>query len=137
MNRPLNKLAVINTRNNDPLNIIVIGLGHQSLDDHIPAIKDSSEFELVGVVDVNRELAASVGAQEGVPYDVSVEGILSALGSNHDCALVAIPHSSYLPIIRLLANRKIHILKEKPFAVSLEDAQTIKGLVEKMILHCK
>lgn len=125
-----NKITQINKISDNPLNIIVIGLGHQSLDDHIPAIKESREFNLVGVVDINEELARRIGLEESVPYFTSIDGLLEQLDTRPDCALVAIPHSNYLSVIEKLATSKIHIIKEKPFAVSVEDAHKIKQFVE-------
>ena len=40
---------------NTKLKVGVIGLGHQSLEDHIPAIKSSPDIELVGVVETDKE----------------------------------------------------------------------------------
>ena len=39
------------------LNIVVIGLGHQSLEDHLPAIQESKKYNLVGVIDIDEENA--------------------------------------------------------------------------------
>ena len=130
MKESLNKLARINRPSHEPLKIIVIGLGHQSLDDHIPAINESDKVELVGVVDIDKEVAMRIGGELGVPYGLNVEELLQKLDSNPDCALVAVPHCNYLSVIETLATSKIHILKEKPFAVSVDDAKTIKRLIE-------
>ena len=40
---------------NTKLKVGVVGLGHQSLEDHIPAIKTSQDIELVGVVEIDTE----------------------------------------------------------------------------------
>ncbi len=125
-----NKQSHVNQLSVAPLNIIVVGLGHQSLDDHIPAIEDSNQFRLVGVVDINLEVAKRVGSDKSIAYAESVEGLLSKLDDRPDCALVAIPHNSYLEVIETLAKAGVHIIKEKPFAVSVEDALVIKRLVE-------
>jgi predicted dehydrogenase len=113
-----------------PLDIIVIGLGHQSLDDHIPAIKESDQFNLVGVIDINEEHAKKIGAEENVPLATTVAELLEQLPSTPNAALVAVPHSGYLPIIKELAEAKIHIIKEKPFAISAADALELKKLIE-------
>lgn len=130
MSESFNKLNRVNYHQTEPLSIIVIGLGHQSLDDHLPAIKDSHEFRLVGVVDINESVAQRVGEEENVAYGTNVDELLAKLDDKPDCALIAIPHNGYLAVIEKLATAKIHIIKEKPFAVSVEDAQVIKRLVE-------
>ncbi len=40
---------------NTKLKVGIIGLGHQSLEDHIPSIKVSQDVELVGVVEIDKE----------------------------------------------------------------------------------
>jgi predicted dehydrogenase len=41
-----------------------------------------------------------------------------------------VPHNKYLPIIRKLAEYKIDIIKEKPFATSIEEANELKEIVK-------
>jgi len=111
------------------LKLVVIGLGHQSVDDHIPAIRDSDLVQLVGVVDVDAARAAAIGQAEGVPHAAEVSALLDNLPEQPDAALIAVPHSGYLAIMQAVAERGIHIIKEKPFAVSSEDAKVIQKLV--------
>lgn len=61
------------------LKIIVVGLGHQSLDDHIPAILESEHFELVGVVDIDEARARGVGAARSVPFAADIDTLLGNL----------------------------------------------------------
>lgn len=111
------------------LRIIVVGLGHQSLDDHLPAIRDSDKLALAGVVDIDAAKAAMVGVQEGVPYAADVDALLDELSYTPDAALVAIPHSGHLAACTSVVSRGLHVIKEKPFAVSLDDARAIRRLV--------
>ena len=127
---PVTEFCMPNPDSNIKLKIIVVGLGHQSLDDHIPAISECECFELVGVVDIDEAKASEVGAAQAVPFASDTNALLDKLDLKPDAALVAVPHNGYLPIIKLLAEHKIHIIKEKPFAVSVEDALQIKDLIE-------
>lgn len=113
----------------DKLRTIVIGLGHQSLDDHIPAILGSNRFELTGVCDINTDLAEEISSK----YDVDrIDNLNEYLDINHlsvDVALVAVPHNKYLEIICILSSFKINIIKEKPFATSYNEALEISRCV--------
>lgn len=111
------------------MTIAVIGLGHQSTEDHLPAILSSDLFNLVGVVDADEALAARVGHELNVPYASSVDRFLAQPRPQPEVALVAVPHSQYGPIIENLAAAGVHVIKEKPFAVSVEEALTVKRLV--------
>lgn len=111
------------------LNIIVVGLGHQSQDDHLPAITESPMFKLVGVVDIDSKVAQNVAERYSVEYGLSVAELLSKLGEAPEAALIAVPHTGYLSIIEELAHKHIHIIKEKPFAVSVDDADRLIHIV--------
>lgn len=104
------------------LKVIVIGLGKQSVEDHIPAIIESPMFELVAVQDTNQMRAQEIGEQYSVPWYTNLEDLLESASRTCDVALVAIPHNEYLPIIRALAERHIDVIKEKPFATSIDEA---------------
>ena len=112
------------------LSIIVIGLGHQSLEDHLPAIKESGLINLVGVVDVDRGIAEQIAKEYKVPHAISVKKLFNTLDVKPDAALIAVPHKDYLAIIKELANKGIDIIKEKPFAATIEEAKTMIKLAK-------
>lgn len=112
------------------LNTIVIGLGKQSMEDHLPAVELSSRFNLLAVVDVNNGCLKSVVEKYKVKGYNSLEKLLSEMSVKPDVAIVAVPHNEYLPIIELLAKNKINIIKEKPFAVSIEEAKVFEELAK-------
>jgi len=112
------------------LNIIVIGLGHQSLEDHLPAIKESGLINLVGVVDVDKGKVEQIAKEHKVPHAISVKKLLNTLDVKPDAALIAVPHKDYLAIIEELANSGINIIKEKPFAATIEEAKAMIKLAK-------
>ena len=109
------------------LNVIVVGLGHQSQEDHLPAIQEVRSLKLVGVVDTNVSVAKEIGEKYNVPYDISISNLLEKI-DRPTLAIVALPHNEYLPVIEILAKEKIHIIKEKPFAVSMTEADKFFNL---------
>ena len=112
------------------LNGVVIGLGGQSIGDHIPALLANEDVLIVGVMDVNPMAVADfhstfpVLAQ--VPSFVSVSEMLDQV--RPDFAVVAVPHHLYVPIVAELCRRNIPFLKEKPLARSLEEAEQLRQL---------
>lgn len=48
-----------------------------------------------------------------------------------DIAIVAVPHDAYLPIIKSLAKKHVHIIKEKPFATNMIEALEIHNVIKK------
>ena len=116
--------------NHRPLNVIVIGLGHQSRDDHIPALIESNEFSLVAVCDSDEEVVSELSADLNVLGCTNIDHFLNEHHEKVDVALVAVPHHGYLPIIRTLAKYKKHIIKEKPIATSMREAIEIAKIVQ-------
>lgn len=113
------------------LNAIIIGLGNQSISEHIPAVLSTDRYKLVALVDPDlskREKVKEVFDIEDVDF---YEDIKDAL-KNHDIdvAVIVVPHNKYLPLIKLCAEKSIHILKEKPFAISLDEAEDIKSIAD-------
>ena len=114
---------------NDTLSVVVIGLGHQSCSDHLPAIKESSRYKLIAVCDKEPEKLKSISQQYNVPGFSSIDELLKKCLP--DVAIVAVPHNAYYEIIEKLAEHHIHIIKEKPFATTMEEALKLHYLIEK------
>ncbi len=113
------------------ISIIVIGLGRQNSKDYIPALQMSDKFEIAAVHDTNREITAREAKSLEVDVVDDLDAYLTKNSDKIDASLVAVPHSAYLPIIRTLARHKINIIKEKPFATSVDEAKEIVQIVDK------
>src|SRR3989344_715051 len=115
---------------NRKFNVGVIGLGRQAMEDHIPAIFSSSDVQLVGVADIDQEKLASFSRKY---QDVHTYGNFKDLLrlEKLDFVIVVVPHYLHKDVMQKAIQRKIHILKEKPFAVSLAEAKEILKLAEK------
>jgi len=115
---------------NRKFNVGVIGLGRQAMEDHIPAIFSSSDVQLVGVADIDQEKLASFSRKyQDVHTYGNFEDLLRL--EKLDFVIVVVPHYLHKDVMQKAIQRKIHILKEKPFAVSLAEAKEILKLAEK------
>ncbi|MBU3934697.1 Gfo/Idh/MocA family oxidoreductase [Patescibacteria group bacterium] len=96
----------------------------------IPALKESKDAELVAVAEVDDEKL-----KEFLKENKNVVGYNNAndLIKNQklDFVIIAVPHCKHYEITKNALNNKIHVLKEKPFAVSLKEAVDLKNLAEK------
>lgn len=108
------------------MNIIAIGLGRQMLKDHIPAIQTHADLQLIGVVETNKSLLKQVSNDLGVPGFANVREALDA--TKPDLAIVCVPHNQYFPILEELAKRHVATLKEKPLAMTYQEAEDIINL---------
>ncbi len=100
------------------------------------AFQCCDEIEVVGVADTRGDAARSLAEVLGCqPYDS--HGAMAADG-NMDAALVCTPPASHPDICVDLIDRGIHVLCEKPFAISSSEAQRVletgrnKGVVVTM-----
>lgn len=105
------------------LRVAIIGLGRQSLNDHVPALLRRRDVEIVSVSDVST--AAHQTFFELYP---ELEGKVQisqrfeeAISQDIDFAVVAIPHDQYLTVSKALCERNIPFMKEKPFARTLDE----------------
>lgn len=116
------------------LRVGVIGLGHQSLEDHIPAIDSCIDTQLVAVAEVEQQkLSDFLSTQEGVHgYTDAMEMIEK---EHLDFVIIAVPHHLHHELTKQALQRGLHVLKEKPFATSLSDAQELLALAKKYNRH--
>lgn len=104
----------------------IIGLGKRALSDHVPGILASDSAKLVAVCDTNRGVLIDSDVGAGVAKHTNY---LDMLGSEQlDFVIIAAPHVAGRKIIEAAAHRHVHVLKEKPFAISLDEGQYLVEL---------
>src|SRR3989344_517437 len=116
------------------LNTILIGGGHQSRKEHLPALIFSDLFELIGIVEpdqIAREEIVHILDGKNIPIMERIEELDRHINKKIDMAVVSVPHDQYLPIINFCAQRGVHILKEKPFARNEDEAKQIYDIAKK------
>ncbi|MEU9685360.1 Gfo/Idh/MocA family protein [Amycolatopsis japonica] len=107
----------------------VVGLGKQALEDHVPGLLAAGDAELVAICDEN---AGVVGAQEDLLQVNGYRNLETMLADQQlDFVIVCVPHSAGRTVIEAAAARGVHVLKEKPFAMSLLEAQELAALCER------
>jgi predicted dehydrogenase len=111
------------------LRTAIIGLGHQAEEDHIPGILDSQFAELVAICDKDENKLKEWQQKLNVNGYVKYTDMFN--NEKLDFLVIAVPHDEYKAIMEEAIKRKIHILKEKPFAKDLKEAIYLKNLSEK------
>lgn len=101
----------------------VVGLGKQALEDHIPGLQSSDGAELVAICDENREIVREH------QYQLRVNGYTDFhemfRSEQLDMVIVTVPHHIGRTVIEAAAEHRVHVLKEKPFATTLSEAQEL------------
>jgi len=109
------------------LRTVIIGLGKQIVEDHLPAAVESENYEVLAVCDTNPERVNACCEKFHLEGFSDIDSMLQKIKC--DVAIVAVPHNQYLPVITKLTEKGIHVIKEKPFSTCREEALMIHRLV--------
>lgn len=114
-----------------PLKVAVIGLTHTHVH-WILGREKQGNIEIVGIVEPNRELAKRYADQHGYSMDI-VYDTMEALYKKVKPEAVTAFNSIYghLEVVAFFAPKGVHIMVEKPLAVSWQHAQKMAALARK------
>lgn len=95
---------------------------------HSEAVKATRGVRLVAVCDASREAGQALAAALGVPYYQSVADLIAARVA--DAVLVLTPPASHAAIAIECLNAGLHVLVEKPMALSSQDAANMRAAAD-------
>lgn len=131
-------LASINTiphSNHAILTIAVVGLTH----DHVHWIlgrEAGADVQMVAIVEPNRALAQRYANRYGYSMDIVYPSLEAMYKHVQPEAVTAFnPIFDHLEVVEFCAPRGIHVMVEKPMAVSLEHANRMLALAEVHGIH--
>ena len=107
----------------------VIGLGHQALKGHLPGLVDSQFAQLAAVCDTDPGKVAAQAQQHNVPGFTDIRILLEDV--RPDFTIVAVPHHAGREVVETCAAAGVHVMKEKPFAISPAEAAELVALCDK------
>lgn len=122
-------------RQGSKLRLIQCGVGGHG-GSWVPIVADSPDFDLAAIVDVVPANLEKVGAQTGLPENRRFSSLEAALEAVEADAIATItPPTVHLPHARLAFERGLHLITEKPFADTLENAREMLRLSQ--AANCK
>ncbi|WP_299534346.1 Gfo/Idh/MocA family oxidoreductase [Ulvibacterium sp.] len=130
-NMQLNKMEKIQK----PLRVGVVGLVHTHVH-WILGREKLGDIEIVGIVEPNRELAQQYADQHGYSMNIvfaSLDEMVKAVKPEAVTAFNSI--YDHLETVKYCAPLGIHVMVEKPLAVSWEHAQEMIALAKKHKIH--
>tara|TARA_R110001583_G_scaffold38515_2_gene124491 strand:- start:16651 stop:17718 length:1068 start_codon:yes stop_codon:yes gene_type:complete len=107
------------------MKIAIIGLGAATKNIHVPALKKLINIEVVGGYDANKNISSF-----SFPIFSSAEELLNK--TNPDLVIIATPTFTHFELTCLALSHNCHVLVEKPFMESLEQADHIIALSNKV-----
>lgn len=105
------------------IRIALVGVGKITRDQHVPALADSADFELLGAASPNHRL-------ENVPSFRSIEALLDAL-PDLDAVAVCTPPQVRYAIARTALEHGKHVLLEKPPGATLNEVEALADLARR------
>ncbi len=121
--------------NAEPLRVGVVGLTHTHVH-WILGRPDRGDIKIVGIVEPNKELAQRYSKEHGFSMNSvynTMEEMITAVKPEAVTAFGTI--YDHLKVVEMCAPLGIHVMVEKPLAVSLEHAIKMKVLAEKYKIH--
>ena len=111
-----------------PLRVGVVGLVHTHVH-WILGREKWGDIEIVGITEPNQELAAQYSEQHGYSMDLVYEDLPSMLEAVKPEAVLAFNTIyDHLSVVEMCAPKGIHVMVEKPLAVSYAHAQQMAAL---------
>ena len=104
----------------DKVKVGIIGVGNMG-SGHIGFVKNIPEAELVAICDIDKAKADAKAAEAGCKAYYSTDELFAAKAV--DMVIIAVPHYSHTPITIQAFENGVHVLCEKPIAVTKSDAQ--------------
>ncbi|MBC6992759.1 Gfo/Idh/MocA family oxidoreductase [Neolewinella lacunae] len=118
-----------------PVRMGVVGLTHT----HVHWIFNSDfhpEFDIVGIVEPNKDLAQRYADQYAFSMDLVYNTLEEMIAAKQPTAVTAFGTIyDHLKIVEVCAPAGIHVMVEKPLAVSLQHAKKMKQLADKHGIH--
>lgn len=132
----LSMISSINSQTmQDPLKLGVIGLTHTHVH-WILGRENIGDIEIVGIVEPNKELAERYSKQHGFSMDLVFGSMEEFLAKTKPEAVAAFGTIyEHLEVVETFAPKGIHVMVEKPLAVSLDHAEKMEKLAEKHNIH--
>ncbi|EPR68655.1 Gfo/Idh/MocA family protein [Cyclobacterium qasimii] len=118
-----------------PVKIAVVGLTHSHVN-WILGREDIGDVEIVGIVEPNKALAKRLMSKHNLSEELlypDMESLFSAVKPEAVTAFGSI--YEHLEVVEACAPRGIHVMVEKPLAVSMEHATKMADLARKHQIH--
>lgn len=131
----LSSELLISQAETEPLKIGVIGLSHSHVG-WILGRPDKGDIKIVGIVEPNMDLAKRYSGHFGYSMDIvfaTMEDMIKATKPEAVTAFGSI--YEHLEVVQICAPLGIHVMVEKPLAVSMEHANKMEALAKKHNIH--
>ena len=110
------------------VNIAIVGCGAVTRLAHLPVSKLVDGATVTSLIDINQTRAQELASTFNVP---NVFANYDRLGDGADAAVVAVPHALHASVGESLLNQGLHVLIEKPMAVTAGECDRLITAAER------
>jgi scyllo-inositol 2-dehydrogenase (NADP+) len=119
-----------------PLRVGIVGLVHGHVHGFLDQSRHSPEIEIVGVVESDKQLLAAAAARYGLGPDLLFADLEEMLRKVHPQAVLVYTNTfDHRRVVEICARHGVHVMMEKPLAVSLDDALAMQKAAQAARIH--
>src|SRR5579863_594367 len=124
------------TSSRPPLRVGIVGLVHGHVRGFFEYSGKSTEIEIVGIAEPDPQLLAQAGAQYGFSRSQLFSRLEEMIAKVHPQAVLAYTNTfDHRKVVEICARHGVHVMMEKPLAVSLDDALAIEKAAHAAKIH--
>jgi predicted dehydrogenase len=111
-----------------PLRVAIAGLTHGHAQGFFEHALHRPDIQIVGIAEPDQQLAAKYAAKFGLDKSLMFSDLEDMLRKTHPQAVLAYTNTyDHRRVVEICARNSVHVMMEKPLAVSTEDAHAIEA----------
>lgn len=119
-----------------PLRVGIVGLVHGHVHGFLGSSQHSPLIEIVGVAEPDAKLLAAAGARYGFAREILFADLEQMIAKAHPQAVLVYTNTfDHRRVVEICARHGVHVMMEKPLAVSYEDALAIEKAAKAGKIH--
>jgi len=119
-----------------PLRVAIVGLVHGHVHGFLDQSRHSPEIEIVGVAELDARLLSQAGTRYGFERSLLFSDLEEMLVKTHPQAVLVYTNTfDHRRVVEICAKHGVHVMMEKPLAVSMEDARAIEKAAHAAKIH--
>ena len=119
-----------------PVRVGIVGLVHGHVHGFLNQFRHSPEIEIVGIAEPDRQLLTQAGSKYGFDQELLFSDLEEMIAKGHPQAVLVYTNTyEHRRVVETCAHHGVHVMMEKPLAVSLEDALAIEKAAHSGKIH--
>ncbi len=119
-----------------PLRVGIVGLVHGHVHGFLDTFQHSPEIQILGVTDPDRQLLAQAASRYGFDQGMLFTSLEEMLDKTHPKAVLVYTNTfDHRRVVEICARHGVHVMMEKPLAVSLQDALAMEKAAHEGKVH--